>query len=210
GVVILLRPDDPIVRDLLLQVEYKSPFPSRWDPAIDKEVAARISMARDELEDPLWSYEIQLQPLPDVDRSPSLISITQSAPELFDVMPRHWQEPAVTQEFEASESPVIQVRVVASEQLKPRIVGNKLELPNKLIIDEGYGQIFRFQIALDAAGFVSNCTPLPGGTVDTIKITDRQRDLASWLRAQRFTEGGDEAPPMVVGQLELQIDALSR
>lgn len=210
GVVIMLNPDDPAVRGLLLQVEDKSPFPSRWDPATDEEVTNRVLAKRGELEGSLWSHEMQLQPLPVVDRSPSLISITQSAPALFDVMPRHWQKPEVTEEFMAGERPVILVRVVASEQLKPRIVGNKLELPNKLIIDEGYGQIFRFQIALDAAGFVSNCTPLPGGTVDAIKITDRQRDLASWLRAQRFSDGGDEAPQMVVGQLELQIEALSQ
>ncbi len=210
GVVILLSPDDPKVRSLMLQVEYKSPFPSRWDPAIDEEVVTRISSARDVLEEPLWRYEMQLQPMPVMDRSPNLISITQSAPELFDVMPNHWQESAVSEDFVAGKRPNIQVRVVASEQLKARIVGNKLELPNKLIIDEGYGQIFRFQIALDAAGFVSNCTPLPGGTVDTIKITDRQRDLAAWLRAQRFSDGGEEAPKMMVGQLELQIEALSQ
>ena len=88
-----------------------------------------------------------------------------------------------------------------------------MELPNKLIVEEGYGQIFRFQVALDAAGFVSNCTPLPGGTIDTMQITDRQRNLAAWLRAQRFSDdgqGGGGGDGMVVGQLELQIEALSQ
>jgi len=210
GVVIMLNPDDPAVRGLLLQVEDKSPFPSRWDPATDEEVANRISAKRGELDGSLWSYEIQLQPLPTIDRSPSLISITQSASELFDVMPNHWQKSAAVEGFVARERPVIQVRVVASEQIKPRVAGNKLELPNKLIVDEGYGQIFRFQIALDAAGFVSNCTPLPGGTIDSIKTTERQRNLAAWLRAQRFSDGGEGAPEMVAGQLELQIEALSK
>ena len=210
GAVIMLSPNDPVVRNLLLQVENKSPFPSRWDSAIDDEVNRRISSARDELDGELWRYQMQLQPLPTIDRSPSLTSITQSASELFDVMPNHWQEFAPKEGFVAPEPPVIQVRVVASQQIKSRIVGNKLELPNKLVVDEGYGQIFRFQIALDAAGYVSNCTPLPGGTVDSVKITDRQRNLAAWLRAQRFSDGGKEAAAMVVGQLELQIEALVR
>ena len=217
GVVVMLSPDDPAVRNLLLQVDEKSPFPSRWDPAIDEEVANRIASTRVELDGALWRYEMQLQPLPTIDRSPSLISITQSASGLFDVMPNHWREAGVREDFVARQRPVIQVRVIASEQLKPRIAGNQLALPNKLVVDEGYGQIFRFQIAIDAAGFVSNCTPLPGGTVDTVKITDRQRNLAAWLRAQRFSgvddgadsvEAGDEE--LVVGQLELQIEALTQ
>ncbi|MDG1358181.1 MAG: hypothetical protein P8P36_08310 [Akkermansiaceae bacterium] len=210
GSVVMLCLDDPAVRNLLLQVEDKSPFPSRWDPAMDEEVTHRISSSRDELDGSLWRYQMQLQPLPTIDRSPSLISITQSASELFDVMPDHWQESVPKEGFVLREPPVIQVRVVASQQLKSRITGNELELPNKLVIDEGYGQIFRFQIALDAAGFVSNCTPLPGGTVDSVKITDRQRNLAAWLRAQRFSDGGKDAAEMVVGQLELQIEAFAR
>jgi len=96
-------------------------------------------------------------------------------------------------------------------------------LPNKLIVEEGYGQIFRFQVALDSAGFVSNCTPLPGGTIDALQITDRQKNLAAWLRAQRFSDDGQDGGEagaeagaggggdgMVVGQLELQIEALSQ
>ena len=50
-----------------------------------------------------------------------------------------------------------------------------------------------------------------------MQITDRQRNLAAWLRAQRFSDdgqGGGEAggggDGMVVGQLELQIEALSQ
>ena len=69
-------------------------------------------------------------------------------------------------------------------------------------------QIFRFQVALDSAGFVSNCIPLPGGTIDTLQITDRQKNLAALLRAQRFSD--DVGGGMVVVQLELQIEALSQ
>jgi len=63
---------------------------------------------------------------------------------------------------------------------------------------------------LDSAGFVSNCMPLPGGSADTVIVSDRQKDLASWLRSQRFKEdeqGGDE---MIVGEVELQIEALRK
>lgn len=208
GVVVVLSPDDPVVRELLLQVEERSPFPARWDPAVDEEVAARILATKSKLEGALWAYEMKLEPLPTMDRTDGLISITESGSDLFDVMPDQWRESEARDLFVAGEKPLIRVRVLASNELKSRISGDQLELPNKLVVEEGYGQIFRFQVALDSAGFVSNCIPLPGGTIDTLQITDRQKNLAAWLRAQRFSD--DVGGGMVVGQLELQIEALSQ
>ena len=212
GVVVVLSPDDPVVRELLVQVEERSPFPARWDPAMDEEVVTRILTTRNELEGALWAYEMKLEPLPTMDRSHGLISITESGSELFNVMPNQWREAEARDGFVARKKPLIRVRVLASNELKSRISGDQLELPNKLVVEEGYGQIFRFQVALDSAGFVSNCTPLPGGTIDALQITDRQKDLAAWLRAQRFSDdgGGGGGDGMVVGQLELQIEALSQ
>ena len=219
GVVVVLSPDDPVVSELLLQVEERSPFPSRWDPAMDEEVTTRISTTRSELEGALWAYEMKLEPLPTMDRTHGLVSITESGSDIFNVMPDQWRESEARDRFVAGEKPVIRVRVLASSELKSRISGDQLELPNKLIVEEGYGQIFRFQVALDSAGFVSNCTPLPGGTIDALQITDRQKNLAAWLRAQRFSDDGQDGGEagaggggdgMVVGQLELQIEALSQ
>ena len=210
--MVVLSPDDPVVRELLVQVEERSPFPARWDPAMDEEVVTRILTTRNELEGALWAYEMKLEPLPTMDRSHGLISITESGSELFNVMPNQWREAEARDGFVARKKPLIRVRVLASNELKSRISGDQLELPNKLVVEEGYGQIFRLQVALDSAGFVSNCTPLPGGTIDALQITDRQKDLAAWLRAQRFSDdgGGGGGDGMVVGQLELQIEALSQ
>lgn len=208
GVVVVLRDDDPAVYALLLEVENRSPFPSRWEPALDGEVSKRIVQKRSELEGFLWNYEMKLEQLPVTKPTHGLVSITASGSELFDPQPDQWSDYGVKERFLERQDPVIRVRVGTSDTLKSRISADQLELPRELIIDEGFGQLYRFQISLDAAGFVSNCVPLPGGTTDAVVITDRQKTLAAWLRMQRFRQDEEETQGMVVGELDLQIEAL--
>jgi len=210
GVVFMLNEDNPDVGKLLIQVVENSPFPLRWDPALDDEVSSRIAEDRNQLDGKLWNYEMRMQSLPAKSVANELLSIAESNNHFFFPSHDKWRDFGVKNRFVDQEDPVIRVRVMAGDQLKPRISGDQLQLPNELIVDEGYGQIFRFQIALDSAGFVSNCMPLPGGSADTVIVSDRQKDLASWLRSQRFKEdeqGGDE---MIVGEVELQIEALRK
>lgn len=208
GVVVVLQDGDPAVQALLLQVEDRSPFPARWEPALDEEVSDRIAQKRGELEGSLWNYEMKLEQLPVIKPSHGLVSITASGSELFDPLPDQWRDYGVRERFVERREPLIRVRVGTSDTLKSRISADQLELPRTLIFDEGFGQVYRFQISLDAAGFVSNCVPLPGGTTDAVVITDRQKTLAAWLRVQRFREDEEELQGMVVGELDLQIEAL--
>lgn len=208
GVVFVLNEENPSVAKLLLQVEENSPFPARWDPAVDVEVQTRIAEDRNQLEGELWTYEMRMAQLPQKSQTREVPSIIDAYDDLLLGSTDKWRAYGANHDFADQEEPVIRVRVIAGDHLKPRISGDQLQLPNELIVDEGYGQIFRFQIALDSAGFVSNCTPLPGGTADAVIISDRQRDLASWLRSQRFKEDEQGGDGMVVGEVELQIEAL--
>lgn len=208
GVVFVLNEDNPGAAKLLMQVEENSPFPARWDPAVDDEVQRRIAEDKNQLEGELWTYEMRMAQLPLKSKTSELPSITDAYDDLLFGSADKWRAYGANNGFLDQDEPVIRVRVMAGDQLKPRISGDQLQLPNELIIDEGYGQIYRFQIALDSAGFVSNCTPLPGGTTDTLIISDRHKDLASWLRSQRFREDEQEGAGMIVGEVELQIEAL--
>ncbi|MGB1937586.1 MAG: hypothetical protein ACPIGG_06520 [Akkermansiaceae bacterium] len=208
GIVVVLREDDPAVRALLLEVEDRSPFPARWEPAMDAEVLGRIAQKRSDLEGSLWNYEMKLEQLPVTKPTRGLISIAASQSKLFDPLPDHWQDYGVKERFIERQEPLIRVRVVTSEALKSRISAEKLELPRGLIVDESFGQVYRFQISLDADGFVSNCLPLPGGTTDSIVVTERQKTLAAWIRMQRFSQDEKQSEGMVVGELDLQIEAL--
>ena len=210
GVVVVLREDDPAVQDLLLQVEDRSPFPARWEPALDREVLERIAQKRSDLEGALWNYEMKLEQLPLSKPALGLVSIAASGSKLFDPLPDQWRGYGVKERYIERREPVIRVRVGTSEGLKSRISADQLELPRGLIVDESFGQIYRFQVSLDEDGFVSNCVPLPGGTTDSIAVTERQKMLASWIRMQRFSEDEKQSEGMVVGELDLQIEALRR
>ena len=208
GVVIMLDVDDPNCRALLLQVEERSPFPARWDPVMDMDVRHRLDEAQRLLEGGLLNYQMNMQALPEEQLSHGLVSIMDSKHILSGYVQTSWPQKHAEANVMERKDLFIKAKVHSGGELQTRIAGEELALPADLVTDEGYGQVYRFQLGLDRFGFVSACIPLTGGSRDITKITDRQRKLAAWLRTQRFSPAGSEDKEMVIGQLELQIKAL--
>ena len=206
GTLILLNEDDPNCRRLMLQIEESSPFPLRWDPAYDEATKERIaSMAESLVREP-WEYQPALKKfLPSSQPSEGLPSIDNPADGLVkDLMPS-WH-----QDFEESDdvySGDLYVRGVVSArgELGERLIYKEWALPVNLVLEDWYGQSFRFLLGVDEGGVVRSCVLLSGGSMGMVRATDRQKELAFWLRAQRFKPAKEAG--MVFGELYLQIEA---
>ena len=72
--------------------------------------------------------------------------------------------------------------------------------------EDWFGQSFRFMLGVDQRGVVRSCMPLPGGSMGVVRITDREKNLAVWLRAQRFKSSEEKGTAF--GELKLQIEAI--
>lgn len=209
GVVIMLDEDNPHCQSLLLEVEERSPFPVRWDPVTDKDVLLRVDEEKGLLQGELWNYEMRLEPLPEKKSSQLLTSIVDSYDEMRGAAYRgRWRQSAAAGGIMEPGDLWIRARLEVSGDLESRIPEPEMVMPGDLISDDGYGQVYRFQLGLDESGAVTTCIPLPGGTTDITKITSRQKILAAWLRAQRFQPADEETSGVATGQLELQIEAL--
>ena len=209
GVVIMLDQNNPHCQALMLEVEERSPFPARWDPVSDKDVLTRVDDEKNLLQGRLWSYEMTLEALPEDKPSNQLISIIDSYDALRGAAyVDRWHQSGMVGGVIEPGGLLIRARVLAMGDLESRISENELVMRVDLVADDGYGQVYRFQLGLDESGFVSSCMPLPGGTTDVTKITTRQKKLAAWLRTQRFKSADKKTEGLVTGQLELQIEAM--
>ncbi|MFK7910579.1 MAG: hypothetical protein AB8F34_08250 [Akkermansiaceae bacterium] len=206
GTVILLNEDDPNCRRLMLQIEEKSPFPSRWDPAYDDPSRVRIASMAESVMGELWQYEPELRSLPPrSEELASLASIFEPNTGLVTTLLPAWR-----QELEASDAPAIgdlyvRGNVIVKGDLSGRLVQNDWALPANLVTEDWFGQSFRFIIGVDERGIVRSCVPLPGGSMGGVRATDRQKNLAVWLRAQRL-KAADKAGT-TFGELHIQIEA---
>ena len=207
AVVIMLNEDDPFCQALMLQIEDQSPFPARWDPVTDKEVLHRVNEGGSLLQGKLWDYNMGLKPLPEEQTSDELASIIGSYDALRGKANSGWYQAGIHGGIIARSDLLIKARVHVTGDLKPRISKVQLALPPDLIADEDFGQTFRFQLGLDEAGFVNTCIPLPGGSTDVTKITEREKKVAAWLRTLRFSSAEQATSGWATGQLELQIEA---
>ncbi|MBT8043540.1 MAG: hypothetical protein KJO79_01210 [Verrucomicrobiae bacterium] len=207
GVVIMLDKDDPNCQKLMFQIEQRSPFPVRWDPVFDQELMANRAKALEALHGELWQYDPELLPMPDQKPSRELASIIEPSDGLLGGMSDRWQPSGIALIEPPLGDLLIRARVRVTGGLESRITQDVLALPVDLVEDDWFGQTFRFYLSLDQSGRVSSCVPLMGGTLDTALITDRQKNLAVWLRQQTFKakEAGDQGDEF--GKLELQIEA---
>lgn len=206
GTVILLNEDDPNCRRLMLQIEEKSPFPSRWDPVHDPATGKRIAdMAESVMGEP-WVYQPQLRNLPPQDEeSASLASMDDPNEGLVAGMMTGWRQRLESNDFTGGGDLYVRGIVVAKGDIEGRLAHKVWSLPTNLVTEDWLGQSFRFMLGIDGRGIVRSCIPLPGGSMGGGRATDRQKDLAVWLRAQRFKAAEDEA--MQFGELQLQIEA---
>lgn len=207
--LIMLNEDDPNCQRILLQVEEKSPFPSRWDPAHDLDTRERIAARVEAVMGRAWEYQPELRSVPPTTgESTALASILEPDVGLLSGMMRNWTQELETQEAHGVGDPVIRGSVRVSGELEKRLSAEQWALPANLVTEDWFGQSFRFMLGVDENGIVRSCVPLPGGSMGVVRATDRQQDLSVWLRVQRFKPASEKG--MVFGELHLQIQAIRR
>lgn len=206
GTLILLNEDDPNCRRLMLQVEERSPFPSRWDPAHDAATRGRLAGLAEGAMGKVWQYLPELSAVPPhVEESSALATVVEEDAGLVaDLMPA-WRQKLETRDFPAAGDLYVRGSVTAGGGLAGRLARKQWALPANLVTEDWFGQSFRFMLGVDADGIVRSCVPLPGGTMEVVRATDRQRDLAVWLRTRRFKPAKGRG--MAFGELKIQIEA---
>ena len=209
GEVVLLNEFDPNCERLLLQIEERSPFPLRWDPAFDPQTMGRINEATSALGGRVWDYSPALMALPDFREASKLPSISEEGcnhsvfytgggdswresteREGGDYLQKHWR---------------VSAQIVADKAIQSRLPDGDLLLPNDLIAHEWFGKSFRFLVGIDSLGVVRGCLPLSGGSMEVSKPTEQQKLLTAWLRRMVFKLS--ESERVAVGVLDLQIEA---
>lgn len=203
----MLDETDPNCRALLLQVEERSPFPSRWEPVFDREIMARINAGKALIEGEIWDYKAVLQPLPEDETRRDLASIIEPHHGLLGRASDQWIQDGTVDTGTVQGDLLIQAKVYANGSLKSRLPQDELAVPLDLVTDDSFGQIFRFQVSLETSGVVRSCIALPGGTTDVSKVTDRQKDLSAWIRTLKFKAAKAGVSRIDTGQLELRIEA---
>jgi len=210
GEVVMLHENDPHSEWLLLQVEERSPFPLRWDPAFDSETIGRISTATNLLSGPVWDYQPSLVEVPRRGVSLRLPSISEDKRSFFSETSQNWNESADAMSIPAERSYVnlrVSAKIVADKEIQGRLPLAEFPLPADLIGDEWYGRSFRFLVGVDSLGVVRGCLPLSGSSMDVAKPTERQKLLSIWLLRMLFKASDDIESPTSIGVLELQIEA---
>ncbi len=208
GEVVMLSEDNPYCERLMLQIEERSPFPLRWDPAFDPETMARIVRTTRRLEGRVWDYNPAMWPLPESSESMALPSVTGGGAGFFASDDRPWREFSESGDVSPAgfrRNLNVRALLVANGQVGGRLLSSDLPLPGGVIADEWFGQSFRFLMSIDAGGVVRGCLPLSGGSMEVAKPTDKQKLLAAWLHRTAFSSSLDGS--VSVGVLELQIEA---
>ena len=208
GEVVLLTEETAYGQNLMLQVESKIPFPTRWDPAFDEDTMGRIEAGIERLLGSVLPYRSPLQPLPPIHESRGLPSVFKEQSGFFlgsvdqwEGLKKSWHvSPDATQD-----DLQISVLMVADEDIEKRLPTGELLLPDHLITDESFGQSFRFLVGIDSLGVVRGCLSLSGGSMEVVKPTERQKLLAAWLRHMMFRPV--EGNSLMIGVIELQIEA---
>jgi len=205
GTVFMIDEDDPDCHQLLVQIEERSPFPRRWDPAYDADTMGRVSDEVRVLVGGVSHYDPQLIPLPTVEKELALPSIIEPNSALLGRALQTWA--VVEQEPELHQGEVlVSAQITADERIQKRLQGTELTLPRALVAEEWYGQTYRFLVSIDETGVVSDCLSLSGESVESVKPSEKENLLAKWLRVQRFQSAPGQ--PVLRGVLELQIEAI--
>ena len=206
GTLIFINENDPNCRRLMLQVEAQSPFPARWDPAYDLVTRDRVAAMAEKVMGEPWEYQAELKLLPPRAQDTfGLTSILEPRAGLLAGMMHTWPQNLDSAEVVGGGDLFVRGSIRVSGELSERLMKQEWILPANLVSEDWFGQSFRFMVGVDSKGIVRSCVSLPGGSMGVVRVTDRQEELAVWLRAQRFKSVDKEG--MVFGELELQIDA---
>ena len=206
GEVLMLNPDNPYCAMLMLQVEERSPFPLRWDPAFDLETMGRIAVMTNKIEGRVWTYQPGMHTLPEVADSVGLPSVFEAGDAGFVSLRSSWSDFDGRNSIDGQRGGVnLRALMVAGDSIRARLPSSELSLPGGMIADEWYGQSFRFLMSIDANGVVRGCLPLSGSSMEVSKPTEKQKLLSAWLRRIVFTPSRDGVASM--GVLEFQIEA---
>lgn len=208
GEVVLLREGDPHCERLMLQIEDKSPFPLRWDPAYDAVTMGRVSESSRMLEGRVWDYKPTMMELPRADDSLELPSIVEQGGGYSIDLVSSWKDEETGQSGDLggfAGDTNVSALIVADKQIHALLPAGDLPLPGAVVADEWYGQTFRFLVGIDSFGVVRGCLPLSGGSMEVAKPTDKQKLLASWLRRMAFKASEEDGG--TIGVLEIQIQA---
>jgi len=205
GTVFIINEDDPSCYQLLLQIEERSPFPSRWDPAYDPDTIGRITKGADLLAGYSRTYDPELAVLPVSEAKLKLPSVIKPDSALLGNGMKTWE---LNEEFpQAPRGNVfVLARITADKEFAPRLGRVNRHLPQALVAEEWYGQVFRFLISIDEKGVVGDCLSLSGESLEALKPSAKEKLMAGWLRRQKFEPAIGE--PMRRGVVELQIEAL--
>lgn len=201
----ILNADDLNSRGLMTLVEQRSPFPPRWDPAYDLDVSFRVARGLEAMLNDDRSYDAVLQPMPEEEVSDQLVSVIESDGGMFfkGFVNRATENTAALEE--SSELLRLEVFISADEVLGGRLLQVSYELPVDWISRDAFGQAYQFVVGLDSDGEVISCLPAVGGSVDSVKPAESQRQLGEWLRNLDFEP--NKKASMVVGLLELELRA---
>lgn len=205
GTVFMINEDDPNSYQLMVQIEERSPFPRRWDPAYDGDTMGRINKEADILANYVRKYEPTLKPLPRVKEKGELPSVIKPSSALTGRVMKSWE---LKEGVDSSSrgAVYVQARMSADKKIEERLQSKTLGLPRALVAEEWYGQTYRFYVSVNDKGVVTDCLALSGESLETLKPVEKEKLLATWLRSQRLKSAEDA--PVLRGVIELQIEAL--
>ena len=207
GKVFMINENDPNSFQLLVQIEDRSPFHRRWDPAHDHETMGRVRSKVDSLAGYMQEYKPELRVLPVTRVDRELPSVLQSGGSLTGDAVRTWS--LAGNGIESARGPVfVRARITADKKIAQRIGGRSLSLPSELIAEEWYGQTYSFLISVDEKGVITDCLPLSGESLEVMKPMKKEKLLARWLRSQRLEPAAGNS--VLRGKLELHIEALRK
>lgn len=205
GTVFMINENDPNAFQLLVQIEERSPFPRRWDPAYDEDSMGRVRHEANQLAGYSRRYDPELRPLPKEAEGDSLPSVVKVGSSLTGDAVRTWSL-AGNAEEPARGGVFVRARITADKKIEERIGERSLSLPRELVAEEWYGQTYRFLISVDQKGVVIDCLALSGESLEVMKPMEKEKLLATWLRSQRLEAAADAS--VLRGMLELHIEAL--
>lgn len=203
--VIYIDEDSPLSRELVMQIWDKSPFPPRWDPAQDPETLQRVLATSDAISPRVHSYSPTLVPMPISTENDNLPSTVNPNAPLLPSRAAFWKSIAQSND-ETTAPEAVQAMFVmnTSAALRERLPKNMTLPPAHLVTEEWLGQTFRFILTLTPRGTVGSVFPVQGGTLDEGQLSESQKALLTWIKAQHFTPHTSAS----TGTIELQLKAI--
>ena len=92
GELVILNEENPFCQKLMFQIEDRSPFPVRWDPAFDFDTMGRLGEATALLDGGVWDYQPELVAMPEQQATMALPSIFEGRGVFFSNTGRLWQD----------------------------------------------------------------------------------------------------------------------